>query len=1233
MDADDFECYEDEQDLDETEEPRDNVYNESDPSDTIKELDENLTTKSDDEDNNSNSTYEEIVSWFPMDEKWYKPRFDKNEGTAFDFYLHDIEPSSYYDKTEKIPKSRLILHGIADNNSVVSVKIDDYYANFMVLMDWKFKNTHRSVDNFIIKIKELSKDNPVGKSLRYDCIVKHETRKLVNGYNYYKDPEDFLVIYTTLPTNIPVLRGIIEYLGLQTYESNVPYVIRAMIDKSIKGCGWIRLNNWKYSYSKQTINSADIDAKYDDLEVYSVDKMYKIPQIRVLSFDIECAGREGHFPKPDNDPIVLISTHIGDMGKTKYSMKKGLDGKDIKGTGELSDIISVLFVLSSNETLDIKDNVVFTFKNETDLLKAFISYVIQTQTEILTGYNIRGFDMEYIYLRCLALGVNDVKKIGRYLDKELIYRSNKEEKNEETQDSKKKNDSTKMKDLRKSYKDALESLQKGQTKLSFSGTNHLKIEKMDLEVKSKKVKQKRKIEIDYGKQTDLFGNKITAPIDNPVKKQKKETKIVSTEPNDSMQPEEAKNKKKWAPRPKQYIISGISIYDIYDYIKSNFTWKKECHKKTLDEVSGVIIGKQKADVHWSVISTLAIGTEEKDPDDPTKTILKKSTKEQQEILAKYCVLDAIYPLEIAWKTNAIGESIGMSRVSGVPFSIVNDGQSMKIYSLILCAFKEEGYAVPTLKKGFSKNWSGAKVFNPKTGYYKDAVATLDFASLYPSIMIAHNLCYTTHVPVNQIHKFKENDYFKTPWGAYFVKPHIRKGILPKILEYLLAKRKEVRIQEESEKDPFEKSIKNAIQNALKILANSLYGFTGFLEGLLPMLAISASVTSFGQKYITMTKDFIENKYKKSNQYSCDCEVIYGDTDSVMVLMKGLSVKDAHNLMRKISEDIKVAKLFPEPMSLTPEKIYLNKILDTKKKYVALKYDKPDEKPKPDAKGIALVRGDTLPFTKKVQQLIVNEAVINGNTDGLLEKVSMMCCDFVNGKEKITMGIISNVLKKEYDKYGNVPFAQVVKNWPYDQATRPGPGDRVPYTLVNIPNATKNTKVSEMAQHPEYAVEKNMEINWMALYENKVKNPIKGILSKIFDTSLVDEYMDKVKPAVIKKPKIDLNNSLLKYVSLVNKCISCEKNINDNSKIICNDCSDEMVKYKKDLQESVELLKNEKDKMLKTCISCQGKIGIYELIKCSNTSCKDDIYYDRYIVDNKLKDEMKKLSLLENQLNK
>lgn len=70
------------------------------------------------------------------------------------------------------------------------------------------------------------------------------------------------------------------------------------------------------------------------------------------------------------------------------------------------------------------------------------------------------------------------------------------------------------------------------------------------------------------------------------------------------------------------------------------------------------------------------------------------------------------------------------------------------------------------------------------------IATLDFASLYPSIMMAHNLCYTTLIEYKKdAEKFDQEDITKTPNGDYFVKNTKKKGILPIILEELISARK------------------------------------------------------------------------------------------------------------------------------------------------------------------------------------------------------------------------------------------------------------------------------------------------------------------------------------------------------------------------------------------------------------------------------------------------------------
>lgn len=75
------------------------------------------------------------------------------------------------------------------------------------------------------------------------------------------------------------------------------------------------------------------------------------------------------------------------------------------------------------------------------------------------------------------------------------------------------------------------------------------------------------------------------------------------------------------------------------------------------------------------------------------------------------------------------------------------------------------------------------MLDPKPGFYEQPIATLDFASLYPSIMMAHNLCYTTLVTKNQVdhYGFTPNEVTKTPENHFFVKHDVRPGLLPEIL--------------------------------------------------------------------------------------------------------------------------------------------------------------------------------------------------------------------------------------------------------------------------------------------------------------------------------------------------------------------------------------------------------------------------------------------------------------------
>ncbi len=151
------------------------------------------------------------------------------------------------------------------------------------------------------------------------------------------------------------------------------------------------------------------------------------------------------------------------------------------------------------------------------------------------------------------------------------------------------------------------------------------------------------------------------------------------------------------------------------------------------------------------------------------------------------------------------------------------------------------------------------------------------------------------------------------------------------------------------------------QLALKISANSVYGFTGAQVGKLPCLEISQSVTAFGRKMIEFTKNEVEQRYTIDNGYQFNAEVIYGDTDSVMVKFGVETVAEAMKLGQEAAEY--VSEKFVKPIKLEFEKVYYPYLLINKKRYAGLYFTRPDKHDKMDCKGIETVRRDNCTLVK------------------------------------------------------------------------------------------------------------------------------------------------------------------------------------------------------------------------------------------------------------------------------
>ncbi len=143
----------------------------------------------------------------------------------------------------------------------------------------------------------------------------------------------------------------------------------------------------------------------------------------------------------------------------------------------------------------------------------------------------------------------------------------------------------------------------------------------------------------------------------------------------------------------------------------------------------------------------------------------------------------------------------MARVTGVPVNfLITRGQQIKVLSQLYRHSKTRDLIIPYMKYDRERNsaaqsdvgYEGATVIEPKRGFYKSPIVTLDFASLYPSIMIAHNLCSTTLINEQDLNKLSKDSYTTTPSNDYFITPHVQPGVLPQILQNLLSERKKAK---------------------------------------------------------------------------------------------------------------------------------------------------------------------------------------------------------------------------------------------------------------------------------------------------------------------------------------------------------------------------------------------------------------------------------------------------------
>lgn len=631
-------------------------------------------------------------------------------------------------------------------------------------------------------------------------------------------------------------------------------------------------------------------------------------------------------------------------------------------------------------------------------------------------------------------------------------------------------------------------------------------------------------------------------------------------------------------------IDGRMQLDLLQFIQREY----KLRSYTLNSVSAHFLGEQKEDVQHTII-----------------TDLQNGDAETRRRLAVYCLKDAYLPLRLVEKLMCLVNYTEMARVTGVPFSyLLSRGQQIKVISQLFRKCLEDDIVIPNMKsESTNEEYEGATVIEPIRGYYDVPITTLDFSSLYPSIMMAHNLCYTTLTNKQTIQSLglTEDDYTHTPNGDYFVKDNKRKGILPTILNELLTARKKAKSDLKKETDPFKKQVLNGRQLALKISANSVYGFTGATIGKLPCLAISSSVTAFGREMIEKTKNEVQEHYSKKNGYPHDAQVVYGDTDSVMIKFGYDDLLKCMELGEQAAEY--VSSKFKNPIKLEFEKCYYPYLLINKKRYAGLYWTNPNKFDKMDTKGIETVRRDNCRLVQNVITKVL-EIILEERDPAKAERfVKQTIADLLQNRVDLSQLVITKAYSKQdyAAKQAHVVLAEKMKK--RDPGSAPTLGDRVAYVIINGPAGAKNYDKSE---DPLYVLENSLPIDVNYYLENQLANPLMRIFEPILGEKKAKELLNGDHTRTVRKaaPK---SGGLLRFAKKAETCKNCKTPLKPNNKgMLCENCIEDGPKLYCDTLAQMNYLENKFSRLWTECQRCQG--SLYQEVLCSNNDCP--IFYMR-----------------------
>jgi DNA polymerase elongation subunit (family B) len=797
------------------------------------------------------------------------------------FHIRDISPSGWI----ALPKKKAI--EITDNKrTTCNYEFIVNYKNIIALNDKETRVPYK-IMSFDIEASSSHGDFPVP--------IKSYKKLATNIVEYFETLK--MDMTKELCKNI-LRRIILAAFGYETM-SNIDLVYPKIIPESKKDVE-LMCEQWLEEHVRANNNNPQGFSNAETITIEEMfEKMNNVGEDGEESFDFYNKKHIKQYNATPKSTIVdiLCDKNFEREGKL-YELNNSLNtcfpklegdkvtfiGSTFMNYGDQEPYKNHCIVLNSCSDMPIQNSVIESYQTEREVLLAWQQLVQKENPDIVIGYNIFGFDYEFMFRRAEETGcVNEFLKLSRNND-ELCGTRDK--------------DTNKLK-----IEESMIQIASGQHDLKFIKMNgRLQV---DLYNFFRREENLTSYKLDYVA-GHFIGDYIKNFEHSSFKTEIKTTNLTGLLEGSYIHLEE--------------IGHSVDYYDDGAKFKV-VSINKEQSKFKID---GIINPDMKKKVRW------CLAKDDVTPKDIFR--MTNGTAYDRSVIAKYCIQDCNLVHYLFNKVDVFTGFIEMAKICSVPINfLVMRGQGIKLTSYVAKKCREKRTLIPVIEKGdLDEGYEGAIVLDPKCDLYLDnPVACVDYASLYPSSMISENLSHDSKVWTKE-YDLDGNLIENGEWGekdehgnfiydnlpgyeyvniTYDTFKYVRKSpkaaaekvksgtkicrfaqfpegkaIMPSILEELLMARKSTRKLIPQQSDEFMKNVLDKRQLGYKVTANSLYGQCGAKTSTFYEKDIAACTTATGRLLLTYAKKIIEECYgdaicntEKHGPVLTKAEYIYGDS--------------------------------------------------------------------------------------------------------------------------------------------------------------------------------------------------------------------------------------------------------------------------------------------------------------------------------------------------------------------